>query len=285
MYKNKLPFFIAIILFLQITIVSSIFAASSNKRFQAGVYGHTEHFKWEEFDDNGDKLLKETGPLFGIGGLFEVHLKRWGKQSHFPVWSKSLIIEGKGEIFLGDVDYNGALWDGTPYKSTTSYTGIKSECDIAFQFLLAKNFYLKPLGGVGIHGWLRELDNEGDRNHGYDEQWVTIFLIGGIEGTIIINHQARVEAFGKLAVRMPAYNKETIDMSNLGGPSDIKLEPGGTWEKPSIYFETGMKIKMFHISLSYEQLKFSKSEINYDYGIYQPKSEAAILGLKAGIVF
>ncbi|MGA1864070.1 MAG: hypothetical protein ACMUHX_03315 [bacterium] len=79
------------------------------------------------------------------------------------------------------------------------------------------------------------------------------------------------------------FNRETVDMSNQGGPSDIEIEPG---KEISIYLEPfGMRIKRFYLSLFYEQLRFSRSYVNYTYGVYQPKSEADIYGIKAGGIF
>ncbi|MGA1840657.1 MAG: hypothetical protein ACMUIU_08530 [bacterium] len=120
-----------------------------------------------------------------------------------------------------------------------------------------------------------------DQIHGYDESWTILY--GIIDLGMIYFKRSKQELYGNLEIRIPFFNREIIDMSNQGGPSDIELEPG---KEISIYMEPfGMRIKMFYLSLFYEQLRFSRSDINYTYGVYQPKSEADIYGIKAGTVF
>ncbi|MGA1840655.1 MAG: hypothetical protein ACMUIU_08520 [bacterium] len=46
------------------------FAMETERRFRGGFYPFIERFEWREFDENGDRLLLESGPIFGIGGFF-----------------------------------------------------------------------------------------------------------------------------------------------------------------------------------------------------------------------
>jgi hypothetical protein len=254
------------------------FATETVRRFRGGFYPFIKHFEWREFNETGEKLLEESGPIFGIGGLF-----------HGVPRSKNglnLIIDVHGELFFGEVDYDGHLQDGTPHKSKTAYSGTKIEGTCAFAIELGRYSYFKPSGGLGFRYWLRELDVDHDQRHGYDETWTTLYGIIGLG--MIYFKRSQKELYGKLEIRIPFFNHETVDLSNQGGPSDIELEPG---KEPSLYLEPfGMKIKRFYFSLFYEQLRFSRSNYVYvfyqDTGlIYQPKSEADIYGIKAGAIF
>jgi hypothetical protein len=64
-----------------------------------------QYFTWEEFL-SGSRLLKEEGALVGIGG--EV---RGG------LYQKSLLLNVKGEMFGGEVSYNGQTQSGQPLKT------------------------------------------------------------------------------------------------------------------------------------------------------------------------
>jgi hypothetical protein len=84
---------------------------------------------------------------------------------------------------------------------------------------------------------------------------------------------------------MPFYNRVNYDFSNLGGPDNVEVEPG---KAASPYAELGMTIGTFMLAGFYEQMKFEKS--NYaDVGstliVWQPESEAAIFGVRAGVTF
>src|SRR6266581_4774893 len=59
------------------------------------LYPSVQYFTWEEFL-NGNRLLKEEGALFGIGGGVRLDLYR-----------KALLLNVKGELFGGNVGYRG----------------------------------------------------------------------------------------------------------------------------------------------------------------------------------
>ena len=83
---------------------------------------------------------------------------------------------------------------------------------------------------------------------------------------------------------MPIDNRVIYDFSDLGGPDDTHVEPG---KKASSYFEAGIRFKNVTVAGYYEQMKFSKSDTADADGVlvFQPESEAKIIGLRAGVVF
>lgn len=249
-------------------------AKPSMKRFDIRVYGLAEYFDWRE-SAGGRELLKETGPLYGLGADLGVRIV------------KSLWIEVNGEFFLGNVDYDGALQNGEPFKSTTSYIGGKESLDVAWKLSLAKNFYLKPYVGIGAREWQRNLDKSLSESkvgpHGYTETWTTVYGLVGLGGGVQLGR--RWEIFGNFALKIPVDNRQHVDLSENGGPSDIELEPG---KKLSIFAEAGVNYRLLSLSLFVETLKFSESaKVPIDYGVsmYQPDSSATIVGAKLGIHF
>jgi opacity protein-like surface antigen len=242
---------------------------ATNKRFQVSLDGHVENFEWKEFDDDGSQFLKESGPLAGVGGLLDVDT---GIGFH---------LQGIGEVFFGRIDYDGATQAGKPVDSKTKYSGFLAEADLMVPLKVTPRFYLKPYAGGGGRIWQREIEDSGEAR-GYEEYWSTIHGILGIGAAV--KARPDTEWFGKAAVKMPIDNRVTYDFSDLGGPDDTQVEPG---KKASSYFEAGIRFKNVTVAGYYEQMKFSKSDTADADGVlvFQPESEAKIIGLRAGVVF
>ncbi len=250
--------------------------ASTNQAFHVGLYGIAEHFTWKETLD-GQQLVKESGPLFGAGGALGLRVLE-------PIW-----VEGNGEVFLGDVDYDGSIQSSrgtlTPYKSNTQYAGMKLEGDVACKLQLAPAFYLKPYAGAGFRAWRRTLDTEfSDRyigRHGYVENWLTVYGIVGCGGGLVLGRNS--ELFGRIEARLPLYNTMTADLTNQGGPTDVELKPG---QRASLYAEAGLTVMRLSGTFFVETLEFSQSPLDSKYQVaLQPASKATLLGVKLGVAF
>jgi len=251
-------------------------AGKVEKNYNIRIYGLAENFEWTEYFQ-GQELLEESGPIFGLGGDLEFKIAG-------GVW-----IEGGGEIFAGDVDYDGHIMTSDnkliPYDSTTSYEGIKIEGDLAYQHTLPHSSYIKPYAGAGIRAWRRTLDTElSDRyigRYGYEEDWATLYGILGIK--VAMSLSADRFLFAAIEGHFPFENEMSVDLSNQNGPSDIDLDPGkeNTW-----YAEAGFDASPFTVSVFYETLEFSQSPPADDHPrIFQPRSEAEVVGLKLGFFF
>ncbi len=82
---------------------------------------------------------------------------------------------------------------------------------------------------------------------------------------------------------MPFYNSETVDMSNLGGPSRIELKPA---RRSGFAAEAGLLFHFVSLAFFYEIMRFGQSDLDDKYGLFfQPESDAAIYGIKLGAVF
>ncbi|MCO5045865.1 MAG: hypothetical protein M9935_11445 [Kiritimatiellae bacterium] len=239
-------------------------------------YGFGESFEWKETMD-GQRLLKESGPIFGVGGDIAAPLSD-------PFW-----IEARGEFFLGDVDYDGHIQheDGrlTPHKSTTSYTGFKLEGDLAIHVPINRQLYARPFFGLGFRGWNRTLGGKLSSNAieegGYEERWLLAYAIIGISGGIALNEKTTL--FIRTETRLPLNNSETVDLSNAGGPDDVEIEPG---KEASLYAEAGIIASRLTASLFVETLHFSESDPDENYRAFlQPESDSTMFGLKVGLAF
>lgn len=195
-----------------------------------------------------------------------------------------LMIEGNGEFYFGNLDYDGFLQDAygmEPCQSKTQYLGIKGSADVAVMLDLTDYLYLKPYAGIGANGWQRKLDDTGGRVYGYDELWLTLYGIAGLAAGVPV--QSKIEIFGKTELQLPVFNAEQVDMSNINGPSNVYLKPG---RQVSLNAEAGVNVYFVSLSFFYETMRFSESGLDSKYSsFFQPKSNADIYGLKLGAVF
>jgi hypothetical protein len=245
-------------------------SASTGSPLRASLYGHVESFEWKEYNNDGSRILKESGPLAGIGGSLDLDTR------------KGFHVEGLGDAFFGRVDYDGATQAGDPVTTKTKYAGFLAEANLVVPLNIGPRFTVSPYGGAGGRVWRRELEDSGEAL-GYVEYWSTFYGTLGIRAAARIGSKA--ELFGKAAVKMPFYNRVNYDFSNLGGPDNVEVEPG---KETGPYAELGLTIGDFMLAGFYEEMKFSKSnfaDIGNDIIVWQPESKATIFGVRAGVNF
>lgn len=238
------------------------------------LYAFVEKFTWEEKLD-GRQILEEDGPVVGLGLALA-----------YPL-NPSLRLLGRGEFYLGEVDYDGGIQneDGsiTPYDSETTYTGARGALLLATPLYAQGPVTLSPLGGLGGAFWLRELDkglSDSDTGpYGYDEYWGSMH---GVVGARLDWQQHEDRTYHLHAeIRLPIWNEEQVDLSNVGGPDDTSLEPE---EQVSYRIEIGARLNQLALMAYFETLEFDESEVNR-YGFLQPESSATSAGAGVGIHF
>ena len=247
--------------------------AVAGDRFTADAYGLMESFKWEE--NHGD-FVKENGSLYGAGG--DLGFKIVG----------GLWLEGHGEFFGGNVDYDGHLQnlttgELTPYSSKTEYVGGKLGGDVAYKFEWGI-FSLKPFLGLGNQSWRRTLDKRSGSSYigaaGYVEDWTTTYGVGGVAMEWALGQQLKLFVSGEL--HLPIANYEYADLSNVGGPSDVTLKPG---TKAGGCGEVGITYRWLYLAAFCEVLNFSESDLDDSGQFLQPASKETVLGARAGFKF
>jgi hypothetical protein len=242
------------------------------------IYVAIDSFTWREFGDDGSRLLKELGPIVGIGFAY------WSENEHH------VTLRPTAEIFVGTVNYDGHACDSfgncQPAKTQVDYFGFKLEGDLGRRFRPYEGLYLEPFGGLGYRAWLRNIRNgtaaDGSPTAGYMEDWKTFYARLGLRGGREFSEASRF--FAEAGMKLPLYNENTAYLSKAGLGSDVTFNPG---KMVSYFAEAGVKINRFKWSLFYDGLRFSKSN-TVQSGIYlywQPKSTMDIYGLKLGYTF
>jgi hypothetical protein len=242
------------------------------------VYLAVDSFTWKEFEDNGSRLLKESGTLFRVGFTYQKEFEN------------QVTIRPVVELFGGRVAYDGHACDlfGScqPAVSNVDYFGIKLEGDLGRRFRPYEGFSLEPFGGLGLREWARIIKNgaaaDGRATAGYREEWATLYARFGLRGGADLS--SKKQLFAEAGVKAPLYNENTAYISGIGLGPDVTLHPG---KQASFFAETGMKAKRFLASVFYDGLRFSRSStVNNGFiAAYQPRSTADIYGVKLGVVF
>lgn len=266
--KHCLVFIFAVLFcFLHLMQATRSFAGETN------IYFISEYFEWQEFVHN-DRLLKETGPRFGIGLNYDVKL-----------YNQHLTLKPRIAIIGGQVGYDGSTQSNVPLKSDTNYYDGKAEFDLGWRYGLLNKYSIEPFVGSGLRGWCRDIHDATasdriTRATGYSEEWYSVYFRTGLRGDLVLAEKTSlfVEAGGKF----PVYNrnKAHFDESNLG--PDVTFNPG---KQLSWFTEAGVQYKSFRASIYYDSMRFSKSDTEYSGGTvyYQPKTEAGMYGIRLGM--
>lgn len=235
------------------------------------VFGRVDYFTWKETGPGtpgGKPLVDEKGPLFGLGlkGFF----------------GNKFRLELGMEGFLGEVDYEGFIQGSgpmIPYNSKTAYGGGAGFIDLAYWIDLDQ-VALKPYAGFGARAWNRVLDADGfsPGKYGYEETWLALYGTLGAGASIGLG--PRVSLGAKVELRLPLHNEERVDLSHLGGPSSIDLEPG---KEVCWYGELSFNFKLLTVAAFFETFDFSASDASQGY--MQPKSENRLYGVRVGVAF
>lgn len=242
-----------------------------------------QYFTWEEFKPTSPRILKEEGLLVGAGGTARLDL-----------YDKKLMLKLKGELFGGNVHYNGhtqpdknSLISERPVKTDVIYFGTKAESDLGWRSPIGP-VAIEPFAGLGYRWWLRSLQSssalDGNGNllavGGGTEYWMTFYSRLGARAAWSFTKD--ITLFAEGGGKYPFYNENKAD---LPGSGSVSIKPGREW---SAFGEIGVTYKRFRPTIYYEGFRFSKSNvvpIGNNTGVFQPKSDSDIFGINLNWVF
>jgi hypothetical protein len=261
--------------FLMLLLASPAFAGQSGLVEEWSIlFPSFQYFTWEEFDSSGPRILKEEGLLVGTGGTARLDL-----------YDKKLMLKLKGELFGGDVHYNGQTLDGQPVKTDVIYFGTKAESDLGWRFPIGSGSF-EPFAGLGYRWWLRALQSSVTNNanqlpvNGSNEFWHSFYTRLG--GRAAWSFTRDFTLFAEGGGKYPFYSENRADFPGTDG---VTVKPGSEW---SAFGEIGVTYKRFRPTIYYEGFRFSQSNvvpIGNNTGVFQPKSDSDIFGINLNWVF
>ena len=231
-----------------------------------------QQFAWQEFDAHGERLLKESGSLFGLNAGYKEYGRRLG-------------VNLSASVFGGRVDYDGQTQSGVPATTRTIYAGFDGHGDLLERITPATHLTLEAFAGLGARLWQRDLQDQGDLQ-GYSEAWTSGYGRAGVGAAYAVTREWQL--FAQAGLRLPLTTIENVDLSKAG-VGHITLHPR---QQLAPFAEMGCRWKLLLLSFFYETLRFDKSDIETITGIeraginrlefWQPESRADIYGLRLG---
>jgi len=226
--------------------------------------GGVEHFVWQEYDDAGGKLVKESGPRFfvSVEATNEVS-ERW-------------IYGFRGRLYTGTVNCDGQLKAGECLSLDTDYDGIAITADFTGRFINSEGNY-SDLGlrfGIGGEEWRRHILG----SNGFTEEYAVLF------GKLGLAYIPELGFFGDLGLKYPLSVNEDVKLYD-----GVSLSPQGDF---SLYVTIGYNFNQrWSIKGYYDGYRFKSSdpETLYNAGVpisvSQPKSTADQFGVTLGLYF
>lgn len=246
------------------------------------LYPSFQYFNWEE-TAGGQRMVREEGPLFGIGGGARIDLYR-----------KSLLLKVSGEMFGGEVDYDGQTQPSTntlisqrPVNTEVVYFGTRLESDIGWRVPTPAGAF-EPFAGLGYRWWMRALQDSTATDAsgnpfpvgGYTEWWHSVYTKAGLRWNYDVD--SRLALFAEGGGKYPFLNWNIADFPGTGG---VTVKPEPRW---SGFAEVGVRYGRFRPSLFYEGFRFGRSPavpIGGGVGLLQPQSDSDIFGINLGWAF
>jgi len=220
-------------------------------------------FRWSEYSDAGNRVLEETGQVYGLDMDVASLGRRFGWQ-------------GGAGAFLGEVDYDGRTWSGSPVETDVLYAGGTFYGDGVVCFRPVSGLVLKSFAGMGAQAWLRDLDDTqteaGVPVQGAEEWWGCVF--GRLGAGFQYGFLSDYELFASGGVKLPIYARNEVDF-HLNGSDWTGLEPEMT---VSGFGEAGLCWRQVGFKLSCDFLRFDRSHSVSagTYNLYQPESKADV---------
>ena len=244
-----------------------------NTELNAGI----EMFRWQEFEDNGSRLLTEFGPrLFFLAAINNTDRPRNG-----------FIYEAILKGYTGNVDYDGQDSDGIFTSSKTIYSGFALELNGGLR--ITDNVDFDMLAGLGINVWRRDIKDEQNAQGGlvsgivedYNIQYLTLAV--GLPQRL-----ANADGYLKVGLKSPFSTTEDVERFN------VRLSPGKKLSGIISYkltFNANQNNLISSIMFYYDGFRFSKSpdkvsvNNNVPVQVHQPKSNLDVFGIAIGHSF
>lgn len=228
--------------------------------------GGIEQFSWQELDDAGGKLLKESGQRLYVSVASEEMVSdRW-------------TYAFRGRLYSGTVKCDGAAVGGVSCSGNNAdYDGISAIIDFTGRLLSADGQY-SDWGlrfGIGGETWRHHLQG----SNGYSDTY-TVGL-----GRLGIAYTPPQGWFGEAGAKYPLAVSEKVDLYD-----GVTLNPQGAF---SLYATVGYNFNWrWSVKGYYDSYRFkaSDSKALYDAGTYvsdisQPESKMDSLGINLGFFF
>ena len=244
-------------------------AKAVNTFFHLGV----ENFRWQEFDENGWRLLTEQGPRVRAG-------LRLGNS---VLQTRGLLYEIDVSAYGGEVDYDGQDSTGVFTASDSRYTGWVAEMQGGYRVQSRSSIFAADLIlGLGAESWRRDIADSRNTNGfsvgGLEEEYTLYY---GRLGLGLLWPQGVSESYLQAGMRRPMSIDEKVDVFDF----DVELSPEERWSAYAYYeFRHPRPHGAVLVRLFYESYRFDASppELAGTTVVWQPESRMDVWGMRIG---
>lgn len=263
-------------------VAVSAHAAPSENLSGPRIFVGGELFLWEEFNDSGKRLLRESGKRLTLGAV-KTNLDR---RDAGPVYEVQL------RNYFGDLLYDGQTQSGQPLETDVEYRGNQLKIALGGRFSAGGRMFIDTIdliGGLGVEHWTRDIEDgvtaTGVRAVGIKEDYHVLFQEFGIGAARM---RGKTMSYWRVGARKPLETREGVAI--FDGP--VSLAPGREWSM----VVQGRFAPLFTrpddtLAIYYESFRFSKSPtVATSIGgtpvqVLQPRSAMDILGVQLEIQF
>jgi hypothetical protein len=216
--------------------------------------------------------VKETGVFWGVSGAYTY--REWAPT--YPAGEADIkwMFRAEARFDWGLVDYDGALWDGTPYE----YDNIRDNTG-EFRLLLGVDFPKETLMDtiyVGVGDRFLNEYKSGDPS-GYDRSSNYLYLPVGVSTVRYLTGDWLLAATAEFDVFL--WGRQSTDLGDFGLGTINNRQNGGYGLRGAVSFEKKGKTADFTIEPFIRYWNIDKSEVDADTGGYEPKNNTTELGL------
>lgn len=254
-----------------------------------GINLGVEYYAWEEFDQSGTSLLRESGPR----GSLSLSIDNVTRPD------AGIVYRVYGHGYYGDVNYDGQTQFSVPVTSNTRYIGGGVEADGGYRFANVFDTYsFDVTGAAGVDAWQRRIADAqtatGDFVNGSTEDYRIVYVKLGVA---LFHVRHRWANYVQLGVKRPVDSREVAHI-NLGVANRLTLSP-----KNQVSFYLRWQITRLNnkqertvsAAFYYESFRFDPSasvtareQLNgsiQQVSAYQPESHQDVFGLEIGYYF
>ena len=231
--------------------VNSFLIASSTQiqALEYSVTPHINHFYYQEFDESGDELLNEVGPLYGL----ELSLK-----GSLGGMKGGRIHSGLEVSYLaGEVDYYGRTQAGNTYDTKTQQNIIQYGASIGYQYpingIAENTFLIQPDLKLLAYHWRRNIQGRQQVSDLVEDYNGFI-----IQPSFILSYS---DYQFQLGLTRTLRNTMTIQPSSCIDRVTVKPKSENSWFTQGEYRMFKNEIYTASIRASYKSYKMNASDI------------------------
>jgi hypothetical protein len=239
-----------------------------------------ELFRWQEFDDDGRRLLSEQGPRAFVSGLVHNLTRR----------DRGLVYAARLRAFGGDVEYDGQDTDHVFVGTDSRYRGWEAMAQAGYRFVSSDGAdAIDVMAGLATERWQRDIQRSTNALGSPVAGFIEDYRVDYFRASAGLLHRVRdFDGYLALGLRIPLSVDEE---ANVDG-SPLTLHPGrrvSSFVSYKVSLASTRRGEPFgaYVEAFYAGYRFGKSPTRAGPGVlvWQPKSDLDTIGLTLGFSY